>query len=538
MATISASKLLGCIRTIALQQNGDASDGYLLDLYVRQKDESAFEVLVRRHSRMVLGVCRRILGNEHDAEDAFQATFLVLVRKAATIRPSNMVGNWLYGVAHRTALEARKTAAKRRAKETHLVRRPEVPDDVMASLRPLLDQELAGLPENFRSVVVLCDLEGKKRKEVAKQLGLPEGTVASRLCRARISLARRLTRHGVTISAGALATMLASEMAAASPVPLIGVTVKAATAYAAGPIAASSLISANVLALAEGVLRTMLLAKLKVIAPLVLLVIVGTGLGGMSYRTWANDRPSESIGRHQLALLDAPASAQPMQDKETKDQPKTGRRDYQHTPDHDAYLKAFQIGSEIARTIAKKSPKQAKATDPDQAKQVRELALKALEMYREAKEKDGKQSDKDPEADAFLKAFQVSSEIARIMAQETPSTGLGEVNTVENYSKAFFKAFARAKELKAAMDRQRGTDGRDGKKAVEALDAFLEAGKEFEQVIKQQTRSEAVRQLRREIESTLKNVEKVTNDKQTGLQTLEEIEAIVRELKTNLKKAK
>src|ERR1700674_5475375 len=98
MAVSQASKVFHCIRTLALNQCDGAMDGNLLDLYVRQKDEAAFESLVRRHGRMVLGVCRRVLGNSHDAEDAFQATFLVLVRKAASIRPSGMVGNWLYGV--------------------------------------------------------------------------------------------------------------------------------------------------------------------------------------------------------------------------------------------------------------------------------------------------------------------------------------------------------------------------------------------------------------------------------------------------------
>ena len=165
MVSTQTSKLFHCIRTLALHQSDATTDGNLLDLYVRQKQGTAFEALVRRHARMVLGVCRRVLGNSHDAEDAFQATFLVLVRKAASIRPSGMVGNWLYGVAHRTAPEARRSIAKRRAKEAQVARRTERPEDALAELWPLLDQELPRLPDKYRAVLVLCDLEGRTRKE-------------------------------------------------------------------------------------------------------------------------------------------------------------------------------------------------------------------------------------------------------------------------------------------------------------------------------------------------------------------------------------
>jgi RNA polymerase sigma factor (sigma-70 family) len=260
MAVSQASKVFHRIRTLALQQQDGTTDGKLLDLYVRQNDEAAFEALVRRHGRMVLGVCRRILGNRHDAEDAFQAAFLVLVRKAAKIRPAGMVGNWLYGVAHRTALEARRSIAKRRQKEAQVAPRAATQEDTLAHLRPLLDQELPRLPDKYRAVLVLCDLEGRTRKEAAQQLGQPEGTIASRLSRARIILAKRLTRHGVTLSGGALA---AAQEAASAPLSLVVATVRAATAYAAGP-AASGTISAPVAALTEGVLKTMLLSKLKI----------------------------------------------------------------------------------------------------------------------------------------------------------------------------------------------------------------------------------------------------------------------------------
>src|SRR5262249_6980489 len=151
--------------------------------FIERHDEAALAALVKRHGPMVWGVCRRLL-NHHDAEDAFQATFLVLVRKAASVVPRGMVGNWLYGVAHQTALQARRTAARRKAKEVQVTEMPDTqaaPPDQWLDVQPLLDQELSRLPNYYRAVIVLCDLEGRTRREVARQLGVPEGTVAGRL---------------------------------------------------------------------------------------------------------------------------------------------------------------------------------------------------------------------------------------------------------------------------------------------------------------------------------------------------------------------
>src|SRR5262249_34379958 len=152
----------------------------------------------------VWGVCRRLLGH-HDAEDAFQATFIVLVRKATSVKPREMVGNWLYGVARQAALQVR--AARR--KEVQVTEMPdtEAPQDRWADARPILDEELGRLPDHYRAVIVLSDLDGKGRREVAAQLGCPEGTVASRLARARAMLAKRLTQRGVTLTGGAVAVL-------------------------------------------------------------------------------------------------------------------------------------------------------------------------------------------------------------------------------------------------------------------------------------------------------------------------------------------
>src|SRR6476661_4239709 len=238
-------------------------DGELLGRYVDRRDEAALAALVNRHGPMVWGVCRRHLSH-HDAEDAFQATFIVLVRKAASIAQREAVGNWLYGVAHQTALQARRSAVRRRAREAQVTEMPdaEAPQERWADLQRLLDEELSRLPDHYRTVIVLSDLEGRTRKAVAAQLGCPEGTVASRLVRARALLAKRLTQRGVILPGGALATVLPKNAASAGvPAAVVSSTIQAASRCAAGRAA----IPVKVAALAEGVLKAMLLSKLKAI---------------------------------------------------------------------------------------------------------------------------------------------------------------------------------------------------------------------------------------------------------------------------------
>jgi RNA polymerase sigma factor (sigma-70 family) len=262
-----------------LQQRGEGrSSADLLDLFVRRRDGAAFEALVRRHGPMVFGVCRRVLRNEHDAEDAFQATFLVLARKAASVRPRGRVGNWLYGVAYRTAMEARRAAARRRAKEAKAVPRVESSDGGGDELRAVLDRELTALPDKYREVVVLCDLEGKGRKEVAQELGCPEGTVASRLARGRSLLAKRLARYG--LATGAVAAVSQEAL----PASLVSPTVRAA--------AAAGVVSARVSSLVERVVRAMLVMKLRAMTPVLLVAcLVGTGAGWLYYHRAAAAQP-------------------------------------------------------------------------------------------------------------------------------------------------------------------------------------------------------------------------------------------------------
>src|SRR6516225_11110909 len=177
--TTNVSKVLRHLHHILAPPGGDLTDGQLLARFVATRDEASFAVLVRRHGPMVLGVCRRLLRHEQDAEDCFQATFLVLARRASVVR-GEAVGSWLYSVAYRTSLEARALNARRRARERQVeaMPHPEVTPADIPDWRPWLDRELSRLPEKYRTPVILCNLEGRTRREVAQQLSLPEGTLS------------------------------------------------------------------------------------------------------------------------------------------------------------------------------------------------------------------------------------------------------------------------------------------------------------------------------------------------------------------------
>jgi RNA polymerase sigma factor (sigma-70 family) len=267
-----ASQITGVIqhlrRSALLRDGAGMTDGQLLERFVTERDDAAFAALVRRHGATVWGVCRRVLSSHHDAEEAFQATFLVLVRRAASVVPREMVANWLHGVAHKTALKARETAARRKTRERQVAEMPEpvVNDHALwRDLQPALDQELTRLPDKYRVAIVLCDMEGKTRKEAARQLGLPEGTLSGWLTRGRTMLAKRLARQGMHLSGGALATILAQQTASATAPPaLLLSTIKAAGLVSAGQAATTGVVSPAVAELMKGVLRTMLLSKTKI----------------------------------------------------------------------------------------------------------------------------------------------------------------------------------------------------------------------------------------------------------------------------------
>jgi RNA polymerase sigma-70 factor (ECF subfamily) len=260
------------------------TDARLLESFLTRHDEAAFEALLRRHGPMVLGVCRRLLRHDQDAEDAFQATFLVLVRRAGSLRSRELLGNWLYGVAYRTALKARAMGAKRQERERRAADRPHTePADHVPSeeLLAQLDAALARLPDKYRVPVVLCELEGRSRREVATELSIPEGTLSSRLAYAKKLLARRLAGYG----AGALSAVLSRDAASACvPRPLLNATADAALRVVAGESLAAGAVPAQVLAITEGVLKAMLLTKIKGFVAVAFVLLVGLGAIGLTYR--------------------------------------------------------------------------------------------------------------------------------------------------------------------------------------------------------------------------------------------------------------
>jgi RNA polymerase sigma factor (sigma-70 family) len=287
-----------------LADGAGLSDGQLLGRFIDGREEAAFAALLRRHGPMVLGVCRRLLRHAQDAEDAFQATFLLLAAKAASVVRREAVASYLYGVAYRTALRAKARAARRRSHERQVeeMPHPEVAPAEVQDWRPVLDRELNRLPEKYRAPLLLCDLEGRPRREAARQLHLPEGTLASRLAAARRMLAARLGRRGISLSGGALAVVLA-EARAAVPAALGSSTVRAAVAVAAGQAAA---VTTPAVALMKEVQKAMFLTKVKLsLAAVMMVALLGTG--GLVYQAAGQaprvDRPAADRPLTELEIL-------------------------------------------------------------------------------------------------------------------------------------------------------------------------------------------------------------------------------------------
>jgi RNA polymerase sigma factor (sigma-70 family) len=259
------------------------TDGHLLDRFLACRDaggldraagEAAFAELVRRHGRMVLGVCRRAARNEADAEDAFQATFLVLVRRGHDLTGRASLGGWLHEVAHRTARKARAAARRRRQKEAAVTPAPDVVPADPPDWLPLLDHVLAALSEKYREPLLLCGLEGRPRREVAGLLGIPEGTLASRLAAAKAMLAARLRRCGLPVAAGAVIGLLGEAAVAAVPRALQETTGRAAAGGPASPGATK---------LVAEVTRAMYAWKLTTAGLVLAAVLVGSvGLAGLT----------------------------------------------------------------------------------------------------------------------------------------------------------------------------------------------------------------------------------------------------------------
>jgi RNA polymerase sigma factor (sigma-70 family) len=287
-------------RLVSSEQVEGEPDRELLERFAAQHDEAAFAALLRRHGPMVLAVCRRVLGNANDAEDAFQATFLILIRKANAIGRPERLGNWLYGVAYRTALDARGNRARRQTRERQVVEMPaaEVPGDpVWQDLRSILDEELNRLPEKYRAPLVFCYLEGKTKDETARQLGWPEGTVSGRLARAKEMVRSRLERRGLALTSAVLGAALTGNAApAAVPASLLDATIRVGLLFAAGQGATAGALAAPVSLLTERVLRTMSLGKLKTAAAVLLTVtVLATSAGVLAFQSFTANRSRPAV---------------------------------------------------------------------------------------------------------------------------------------------------------------------------------------------------------------------------------------------------
>jgi RNA polymerase sigma factor (sigma-70 family) len=289
-------------RVLLASELTDLPDSELVGRFVERRDEVAFAALVRRHGALVFGVCRRVLRHEQDAEDAFQATFLVFARDAASVRQSGSVGNWLYGVAYNVARRA-KTARGRRAVKEHEAasRNPtEVSEVVPDDLRDVLDRELSALPEKYRAAVVLCDLTGLTTEQAATEVGCPPKTLGTRLARGRARLARRLGRLSTALPAGGLMAVTVPSATAAAPPGLVEFTVRVVVESMAGSPAA---VGPSVAALAKGASNVMALKSLKTVAVLACGSLLACGValhGGFS----APATPAASAG------LGSPAAPQ------------------------------------------------------------------------------------------------------------------------------------------------------------------------------------------------------------------------------------
>jgi RNA polymerase sigma factor (sigma-70 family) len=291
---------------MTVREAGELTDGDLLRRFCHDRSETAFATLMQRHGPLVLGVCRRVLRDPNDADDAFQATFFVLARKAGSVGQPDRLASWLYGVALRVAHKARSTAARRQGRQQQVMDMPAAESSREADWNDLcqvLDDEVQRLPEKFRLPILLCYLQGKTREEAARQLGWSAGAVKGMLERGRDLLRSRLTRRGVTLSATALAGLLCENaLPAAVPAALGDSTIKGALLFAAG-----TAVAGHAAALAEGVVQAMWISRMKVAAAVLLaLAVVGAGAGALALgRRPAEPGASSKVGPEPKALARA-----------------------------------------------------------------------------------------------------------------------------------------------------------------------------------------------------------------------------------------
>ncbi len=295
----------------ALRSDLDAlPDAELLDRFARYADHPAFEVLLRRHGPMVLGVCRRTLANVSDAEDAFQATFLVFIRKARSLRRADRLGPWLYGVACRVAMKARARAARLaeyRTEVREMISDPNVPAAVPDWL-PVLDTELAALPAKYRDALVMCELEGASRADAAKALGVPEGTLSNRLARGRELLRRRLLKHGTLLPTGGLVALLTTNGVGRAVVPA-ALLARTSELAVTATSAVTGAVPVGAAQLTDEVLKSMFLTKLRGAGVAVLVpTLMATGLAV----AWSGEEP-RAVEANGVARAPAPSGSKPLE---------------------------------------------------------------------------------------------------------------------------------------------------------------------------------------------------------------------------------
>jgi RNA polymerase sigma factor (sigma-70 family) len=325
--TSGSALLIRSVRDLAEPSGlGGLPDRELVERFADRGDGESFALLVRRHGPMVLGVCRRVLGHEQDAEDVFQAVFLVLSRKAGALRRKDAVGPWLFGVARRLALRARQKGRERQARETRVPERSagDPADELtVREAQEILDEELARLPERERGAIILCYLEGLTRDEAAARLGCPLGTLKARLERGRAVLEKRLARRGLGLPATLLVILPAGGLTAAVPPGLYTATIKAASLFAAGQAAAAGVIPVRPAALAEGVLETMTRTKLKIaLGVLAVVAVLGASAAALTQQAPA-DKPADPPVKEKLVAADKPAEPRATPKKESAGPPVT-----------------------------------------------------------------------------------------------------------------------------------------------------------------------------------------------------------------------
>jgi RNA polymerase sigma factor (sigma-70 family) len=315
MANSPLQSVLRHIRqAVGSAPDAGSSDGELLERFITQHESAAFESLVQRHGPMVMGVCRRVLGHTQDAEDAFQASFLVLLRKASSFRAQGTVAGWLHSVAQHVAWRARACAARRTRKEREAMNTRSfavAAEEAWHDVRPLLDEELGRLPEKYRTPVVLCHLEGRSTQQAAEQLGWPKSTVHARLEHACNLLRQRLARRGVALTSGLLGALVIEHATAAAPVTTVDTTIMVAHyMVTSGKMSTAGVASVNVSSLTEGVLRAMWFTKLKWTAAILMLAVTlsGAGTGWLLCQSLAEGKTSAAEDPATPAAKAAPAA--------------------------------------------------------------------------------------------------------------------------------------------------------------------------------------------------------------------------------------